>query len=43
MINELTSVTSPNQIFWIYFLVHLQKWGDCEIPLAGFGASLSHK
>lgn len=38
MINELTSVTSPNQIFWIYFLVHLQNWGDCEIPVACSGA-----
>lgn len=30
MINGLTSVTCPNQIFWIYFLVHLQSWGDCK-------------
>lgn len=30
MTNELTSLTSANQIFWIYFLVHLRNWGDCE-------------
>lgn len=31
MVNELTSATSPNQIFWIYFLVHLRNWRSCKI------------
>lgn len=37
VINELTSVTSPDQIYWIYFLVHLWNWRDCKIDMACCG------
>lgn len=37
MINELASVTSPNQIYWIYFLVHLWNWRDCKIHMGCCG------
>lgn len=37
MINELTSVTSPNQIFWIYFLVHLQTGEIVKFPWHALG------